>query len=149
MPQMTALPVDRRDRREQVVIEHMQSENVQAWDRTIRTFSRPRYELFDGRVIEGRDAVMRYWLEGRRVVPDQRNELIALTHHDDGSVVIEFWLRGTPTTSGAPFEIRLWAVFAFDDDDLMTAERVYTAAPTADQIEGRVAPDGKPVRTPR
>ena len=131
------MPDDRRKRREQVVLEHMQSENVQAWDRTIRTFSRPRYEFPDGRVIDGRDDVMRYWLEGRTVVPDQRNELIALTHHEDGSVLIEFWLRGTPTTSGTPFEIRLWAVFAFDDDDLMTAERVFSAAPTVDQIEGR------------
>jgi ketosteroid isomerase-like protein len=143
---MTATPIDRRDRREQVVIEHMQSENVQAWDRTIRTFSHPRHEFPDGKVIDGRDAVMRYWVEGRAVVPDQRNELIELTHHEDGSVLIEFWLRGTPTTTGKPFEIRLWAVFAFDDDDLMTSERVFIAAPTVDQIKGRVTPDGKPVR---
>jgi hypothetical protein len=61
-------------------------------------------------------------------------------HHTDGSVVIEFWLRGThlggDKPTGKSFETRLWAVFTFDDDDLMTNERVFTSAPTADQIEG-------------
>ena len=30
---------------------------------------------------------------------------------------------------GQSFEVRLWTVFAFDDDDLMTSERVFTSAP--------------------
>ncbi len=138
----------RRARREAVVIEHMQSENVQAWGRTIETFSHPRYELPGGEVIDGREDVMRYWVEGRTVFPDQRNELIALTHHDNGSVGIEFWLRGThlggDEPTGEAFEVRLWAVFDFDDDDLMTSERVFTRAPTVDQVEGRVPPHGRP-----
>jgi hypothetical protein len=132
----------RRARREAVVIEHMESENAQEWDRTLRTFSRPHYELPDGTVIDGHEDVLRYWVEGRAVFPDQRNELIELVHHD-GSVVIEFWLRGTHLGGEAPtgesFEVRLWAVFGFDDDDLMTSERVFTSAPTVDQIGGRPA----------
>ena len=87
----------RREAREALVIEHMQSENVQEWDRTMATFSHARYELPDGTVIDGTDNVMKYWIEGRTLVPDQRNELIELTHLDDGQVLIEFWLRGTPT----------------------------------------------------
>ena len=134
---------EKRARREARVIEHMQSENVHAWDRTMKTFSHARYELPDGRVIDGADDVLRYWIEGRKLVPDQRNELIELTHVDDDRVRIEFWLRGTPTTTGKPFEIRLWAVYDFDGDDLMTNERVYAAAPTRDQIEDRVTPDGR------
>lgn len=125
--------------------EHMQSENVQEWDRTMKTFSHARYELPDGRVIDGHDDVMRYWLEGRAVVPDQRNELIELTHLGGERVMIEFWLRGTPKTTGAPFEVRLWAVYDFDGDDLMTNERVYAKSPSRDQIEGRVTPEGRPV----
>jgi ketosteroid isomerase-like protein len=137
---------DKRARREALVIEHMQSENVQEWDRTMKTFSHARYELPDGRVVDGRDDVMRYWLEGRAVVPDQRNELIELVHLDDDRVMIEFWLRGTPRTTGEPFEVRLWAVYDFDRDDLMTNERVYAKSPTRDQIEGRVTPDGRPAK---
>jgi ketosteroid isomerase-like protein len=120
---------DRLSRREAVVVEHMQSENVQEWDRTMATFSHARYELPDGRVFDGHDEVMGWWVEGRTEVPDQRNELIELRHLDDARVQIEFWLRGTPTTSGQPFEVRLWAIFAFDDDDLMTNERVFTQPP--------------------
>ena len=134
-----------RTRREAVVLEHMQSENVQQWDRTMQTFSHARYELPDGTVFDGHDAVMRYWVDGRTIVPDQRNELIELTHLDDGDVLIEFWLRGTPTTTGRPFEVRLWATFTFDGDDLMTCERVFTSAPTADQLAGRVTTDGRRV----
>ncbi|OBF91799.1 hypothetical protein A5791_14910 [Mycobacterium sp. 852002-51163_SCH5372311] len=127
----------RREAREALVIEHMQSENVQEWDRTMATFSHARYELPDGTVIDGAENVMRYWIEGRTLVPDQRNELIELTHLDDGRVQIEFWLRGTPAASGEPFEARLWAVFGFDENDLMTGEKVYAARPTADQLAGQ------------
>jgi hypothetical protein len=127
-----------------VVAEHMQSENVQAWDRTMATFSHARYELPDGRIVDGHDDVMRYWIEGRQLVPDQRNELIELSHVDDDHVLIEFWLRGTPTTTGEPFEFRLWALYDFDHDDLMTNERVYVERPTPDQIAGRVTTDGRP-----
>ena len=137
----------RRSRREAITIEHMQSENVQEWDRTMATFSHPRYELPDGRVFDGHDEVGRYWIDGRTVVPDQRNELIDLTHPDDDHVQIEFWLRGTPTTSGRPFERRLWALFTFDADDLMTNERVYLQPPTPDQLAGRVTPDGRPTES--
>ncbi|MDP7703455.1 MULTISPECIES: hypothetical protein [unclassified Mycobacterium] len=118
------------------VIEHMQSENVQEWDRTMATFSHPRYELPDGTVFDGADEVMRYWIDGRTLVPDQTNELIELTHLDDGQVQIEFWLRGTPTTATEPFELRLWAVFGFDESDLITGERVFAQPPTADQLAG-------------
>jgi ketosteroid isomerase-like protein len=120
---------DRRARREAVIIEHMQSENVQQWDRTMATFSHARYELPDGTVFDGADEVVQYWIDGRTLVPDQRNELIELTHLDDGQVQIEFWLRGTPTATGEPFEVRLWAVFGFDEADLITGERVYVQPP--------------------
>ncbi|GJM37801.1 MAG: hypothetical protein DHS20C19_11680 [Acidimicrobiales bacterium] len=118
-----------RERREAVVIEHMRSENVQEWDRTMATFGHPRYELPGGEIHDGADDVMRYWIEGRTLVPDQRNELIELTHLDERRVQIEFWLRGTPTSSGRPFERRLWAIFDFGDDDLMVNERVFLEPP--------------------
>lgn len=141
---MVRMTDEGRARREAVVLEHMASENVQEWQRTLATFSHPRYELPDGRVFDGHDDVMQYWIDGRTVVPDQRNELIELTHLGDDRVQIEFWLRGTPTTTGTPFERRVWALFSFDDDDLMTNEQVYTAAPTAEQVQGLVDPKGRP-----
>lgn len=119
----------------------MQSENVQEWDRTMATFSHPRYELIPtGQVVDGEDEVMSYWHAGRTLFPDQRNELIEL-HHSDNSVIIEFWLRGThlggPSPTGRSFECRMCAIFTFDEDDLMTGERVYYDQQTIqDQLSG-------------
>ena len=139
---------ERRARREAVVLEHMQAENVQDWERVMKTFSHARYELPTGHVYDGHDDVLQYWIEGRTHVPDQRNELIELTHLDDDMVQIEFWLRGTPTTTGDPFEFRLWAIFTFDDRDSMTNERVYADVPTREQVEGLVTPDGRRADAP-
>jgi predicted SnoaL-like aldol condensation-catalyzing enzyme len=127
---------ERAVRRALVTLEHMNSENTHEWDRTIRTFSRPRYELPDGRVIEGRDDVMAYWIEGRSAIPDQRNQLISLEICDGGQVLLHFYLRGTPRGASTGFEMKLWAVFDFDDDDLMTNERVYVDRPDASVIAG-------------
>ena len=120
---------ERRARRERVVYEHMESENVHEWSRTMATFSHPRYELIPrGQVHEGADDVMRYWIDGRAEFPDQRNELISL-HHTDTAVITEFWLRGTHTGGARPtgrrFKCRMCAIFEFDDNDLMVCERVY------------------------
>jgi len=133
----------RRARREQVLIEHMESENVHAWDRTMATFSHPRYELIpNGHVHDGAEDVMAYWTKGRAVITDQRNELISLHHTDDG-VWIEFWLRGThlggPNPTGNRFKCRMAAYFEFDDQDLMTLERVYYDQTTINnQLQGLV-----------
>ncbi len=99
------------------------------------TFSHARYELPDGRIIDGHDAVMTYWVEGRAALPDQRNELISLEIAAGGQVVLHFFLRGTPDGSDG-FERRLWAVFDFDDDDRMTNERVYLDRPDDAVVAG-------------
>ena len=101
---MTATPEklvrsERAVRRALVTLEHMNSENTQEWDRTIATFSHARYELPDGRIVDGRDAVMAFWIEGREFIPDQRNELISLEICSGGQVLLHFYLRGTPQGS--------------------------------------------------
>jgi hypothetical protein len=127
---------ERAVRRALVTLEHMSSENTQEWDRTIKTFSHARYELPDGRVIDGRDDVMAYWVDGRALIPDQRNELISLEICRGGQLLLHFYLRGTPRGSTEGFETTLWAVFDFDDDDLMTNERVYIDRPSDDVVAG-------------
>jgi steroid delta-isomerase-like uncharacterized protein len=121
----------RRERREALVREHMESENVHDFDTTIATFHHPRYELIaTGEVYDGEAAVREYFAETRRAFPDQRNELIALRHADD-AVIVEFFLLGThlgplrslPAT-GRAFRCRMTAYFIFDGERLV-AERVY------------------------
>ncbi len=120
-----------RARREALVVEHMESENVHDFDTTMATFHHPRYEIVPtGDVFDGAEEVAAYFEETRRAFPDQRNELIAM-HHADDAVIVEFWLRGThegplrslPATCRA-FECRTAAVFVFEGERLV-CERAY------------------------
>jgi steroid delta-isomerase-like uncharacterized protein len=129
--QASATPAALRKRREAVVREHMESENDHDFDATIGTFSHPRYEIIaTGEVYDGEEAVRRYYAESRAAFPDQRNELIALHHLDDG-VVVEFDLLGThrgplralPPT-GRAFRCRMTAFFLFEGERIV-CERVY------------------------
>jgi steroid delta-isomerase-like uncharacterized protein len=132
------MPIDQqlRDRREALVREHMESENVHDFNTTIRTFGHPRYEIVPtGQVYDGEEAVRGYFASTRTAFPDQRNELIAL-HHADDAVIAEFFLKGThegplgdlePT--GREFTCRMAAFFLFEDDRLV-CERVYFDAAT-------------------
>jgi steroid delta-isomerase-like uncharacterized protein len=120
-----------RRTREEIVVEHMESENRHEFDVTLETFDHPRYELIGtGDVYDGPEEVAAYFQETRTAFPDQRNELIAL-HHSDDAVIVEAMLygthlgsfRGLPAT-GKKFEMRFCALFLFDEDRLM-CERVY------------------------
>ena len=120
-----------KDIREQIVREHMESENRHEFDVTMGTFEHPRYELVaTGDVHDGEEAVDRYFKETRAAFPDQRNELIKM-HHADDAVLVEFWLRGThegelrgiPPTHKS-FACQCLAVFMFEGEGLV-CERVY------------------------
>jgi steroid delta-isomerase-like uncharacterized protein len=121
-----------REKREKLVLEHMELENEHDYDATIETFEHPRYELIPtGDVFDGRAEVERYFDETRTAFPDQRNELIAL-HHADDAVIVEAMLygthegsfRGLPPT-GRSFEMRFISLFLFEDEDSLVCERVY------------------------
>jgi steroid delta-isomerase-like uncharacterized protein len=113
------------------VREHMDSENCHDFDATIGTFAHPRYEIIPtGDVFDGEQDVRRYYAESRAAFPDQRNELIALHHTDDG-VVVEFDLLGSHlgrlrslAPTGRAFRCRMTAFFIFDDERI-ACERVY------------------------
>jgi steroid delta-isomerase-like uncharacterized protein len=126
-----AAPPELRDLREQVVREHMESENEHDFDTTVGTFSHPRYEIVPtGDVYDGEAEVRRYYEETRAAFPDQRNELVSLRHADD-AVIVEFDLlgthrgplRGVPPT-GRSFRCRMSAVFEFEGERIV-CERVY------------------------
>ena len=132
-----AVTPELRRQREQLVIEHMETENRHEYEATIETFDHPRYELIGtGDVYDGPEEVARYFEETRTAFPDQRNELIAL-HHADDAVIVEFNLMGThlgplrgfePT--GREFTCRMVAIFEFDGGDGIVCERVYFDAAT-------------------
>jgi steroid delta-isomerase-like uncharacterized protein len=120
-----------RETREQIVREHMESENRHEFDVTMQTFSHPRYEIVPtGEVYDGEEEVTRYFDESRAAFPDQRNELIAM-HHADDTVLVEFLLKGThegafrgiPPTHKA-FTCQCLSIFVFEGEGIV-CERVY------------------------
>jgi steroid delta-isomerase-like uncharacterized protein len=135
---MADTPAPLRDRREEVVRTHMESENRHEFTVTLGTFAHPRYELIaTGQVFDGEEAVRQYYAASRAAFPDQRNEVLELRHADD-AVVVEFDLLGThrgpflgaPPT-GREFRCRMVALFLFEDGgDLIVCERVYFDAAT-------------------
>jgi steroid delta-isomerase-like uncharacterized protein len=120
-----------RKKREEIVREHMESENRHEFDVTLDTFDHPRYELIaTGDVYDGPEEVSAYFEESRRAFPDQRNELRAL-HHTDEGVMVEAVIRGTHTgnlrslpPTGREYELPILAFFVFEEDRLV-CERVY------------------------
>jgi ketosteroid isomerase-like protein len=139
-----AVDPDLQERRTQVVLEHMRSENEHRFDDTIATFAHPRYELIaSGEVYDGEDAVREYYRAGRALVPDQSNELIAMYHSDDG-VGIEMWLRGTPRRddlAGArSFEVRMSAFFDFEGDQIVCERAYWDRQSLVEQVLGTGTP---------
>lgn len=135
-----------RERREALVREHMESENAHDFDVTLGTFEHPRYEIVPtGDIYDGPEEVMRYFEDSRAAFSDQRNELVALHHADDG-VIVEFDLMGThdgplrgiPPT-GKEFTCRTAAFFIFEGDELV-CERVYFDAATIMSQLGLIQP---------
>jgi steroid delta-isomerase-like uncharacterized protein len=127
-----------RDRRDAVVREHMDSENRQDFETTLRTFAHPRYELIaTGQVFDGEEAVRQYYATSRAAFPDQRNQIHAIRHADD-AVVVEFDLLGTHggpflgvAPTGREFRCRMVALFVFEGGgDRIACERVYFDAGT-------------------
>jgi steroid delta-isomerase-like uncharacterized protein len=121
------------ERREQVVRDHMESENRLAFDETIATFAHPHYELVaTGAVYDGVDQVMEYYATSRAAFPDQRNEIHSIRQAGD-AVIVEFDLLGTHSgpflglaPTGREFRCRMAAFFVFEDGtDRIEVERVY------------------------
>jgi steroid delta-isomerase-like uncharacterized protein len=132
-----------RARREELVREHMESENRHDFDATIATFAHPRYELIPtGETFDGEARVREYFAQSRAAFPDQRNELIAL-HHADDAVIAEFYLLGThlgplrelePT--GREIRARMVSLFLFEGEQLVCERAYFDQATILAQLVG-------------
>jgi predicted ester cyclase len=128
-----------------IVREHMESENVHAFDVTLGTFAHPRYEIVPtGEVFDGAERVAEYYRITRAAFPDQRNENTVL-HTGEDVVVAEFDLVGTHrgelrgiAPTGRSFRCRMCALFLFEPgEERIVCERVYfDQATIASQLLG-------------
>src|SRR5690242_20586596 len=100
------------------------------------TFAYPRYALIaTGEVHDAEAAVRVYYASSPATFNEQRNDVIAIHHADDG-VFVEFGQLGTHTgalagiePTGREFRCRMVALFLFDGDRI-NCERVYFDAGT-------------------
>lgn len=117
--------------REQVVHDHVASENRHDFAATVRTFHRPRYEVVpSSETLDGAEAVRRFLEETHRAFPDMQIEH-RRCHHGEDVVVIEAVFRGThqgPYRSLPPtlraVEYAMCNVFVFEGGHLV-CERLY------------------------
>src|ERR1044072_2245170 len=128
---------DLRQRRLEIISEHMDTEASQESGGTLSTFNGPpRYEIMPtGQVFDGDDEVMGYYRMTRTAFPDQRHDNVRY-HVSDDAVSTEFDLLGTnlgefygfPPT-GKAFLVRITAVFFFDGHRLIH-ERISFDSPS-------------------
>jgi steroid delta-isomerase-like uncharacterized protein len=120
---------DLRERREAIVREHVDAENRKDVEATIATFHSPNYRV-NGEPVDGEAAVRDLLVGLMAGFPDFHGEIGKL-HHADDAVFGEAHITGThqgefngiPAT-GKPIDIRMAAIFEFEDDRLM-CEAVY------------------------
>jgi predicted ester cyclase len=115
-----------RAAREAVVSEHIDSENRYDFEATVRTFSRPRYEVTPtSEVHDGADAVLAFLLESHARFPD-----FVLTtekmHVAEDAIVVETRFVGTHTgtwkglpPTGRTVDYMMCNVFEFNGPDLI------------------------------
>ena len=133
---------DLRQRRLELIREHMDTEVTQEFDRTLATFNgHPRYEIMPtGQVFDGDEEVMGYYCMTRTAFPDQRHDNVRY-HVTDDTVVVEFDLLGTnlgefyglPPT-GKAFRVPIIAVFFFDGDRIVNERVHFDSASLVTQI---------------
>jgi steroid delta-isomerase-like uncharacterized protein len=128
-----------RERREAIVLEHIDAENRHDVGATIATFHSPRYEV-NGEPHDGADAV-RDLLQGLMDgFPDFHAETGKL-HHADDALFGEARITGThdgefagiPPT-GKPIDVRMAAIFEFDEDRLLCEKVYYDIATILTQV---------------
>jgi steroid delta-isomerase-like uncharacterized protein len=118
-----------RERREAIVMEHVDAENRHDVEATIATFHSPNYKV-NGELVDGEAAVRELLQDLMDGFPDFHAEMGKL-HHADDAVFGEARVIGThngefngiPAT-GKPIDIQMAAIFEFDGDRLLR-ETVY------------------------
>ena len=120
-----------REVRERIVREHLDAENRQDAEGTVKTFHTARYEVFPGSAIADGSAAVHELLSGIfAAFPDFHVEATSMYHSDD-AVIIEVEMSGTHkgqfaglAPTGRKMKVPLVAICVFEADR-MICEKVY------------------------
>ena len=132
-----------RERREEIVREHIEAENAHDVRRAIATFHRPRYEVAPfGSPNDGADSVHELLSGMFAAFPDFHVDVPSV-HHADRAVIVEFVMTGThrgpfaglgPT--GQRINVPLVGIFEFEEDRLMCEKVYFDMATLLRQLQG-------------
>ena len=133
-------------KREAIALEHLKAEDAHEFDRCLKAFYHPRYEIIPtGEVYDGYEGVMKLLKQNVTGFSDFSAELVSLGHGKD-AVFMETRFRGTHSgvwngipPTGRKVDIPMMLVFLFEEDR-MVCERTYFDLLTALRQLG-VAPD--------
>ena len=120
-----------REKREAVVLEHVQSENRHDVAASVATFHTPCYRVMPmGIVHDGGQAVSELLSGIFKGFPDFTVD-IDKKYHSENAVILEVRMKGTHLgdwaglkATGRPVEVPVACIFEFDEDRL-TCEKVY------------------------
>ena len=130
-----------RERREKIVNQHIEAENKGDLDGVIASFYKPHYEVIPmAAVVDGEKEVRELIGSLTNSFPDFHVELITL-YHSDNAVIIEARMTGTHQKEfagmqpkGKKMDVRLAAIFDFDEDKLVNESVYFDFATLQQQI---------------
>lgn len=120
-----------REKRDSVVLEHVQAENRHDVDASVATFHTPRYQVMPMGIAHDGERAVGELLSGLfKGFPDFTVEVIK-TYHSEDAVILEVRMKGTHLgdwaglkSTGRLMDIPVACIFEFDGDRLL-CEKVY------------------------
>ena len=132
-----------RQRREEIVHQHVNAENNGDLDQMIASFHSPHYQVIPmGAIVDGADAVRSMFGDVLKGFPDFHFITLKL-YHDENAVIVEGRMTGTHqgefagmTPKGRKMDIQAACIFDFDEDRLMNETVYFDFATLQRQLTG-------------
>ena len=132
-----------RQRREEIVRQHVNAENNGDLDGMISSFHSPHYQVIPmGAIVDGEKAVHDMFGEVLRGFPDFHFVTLKL-YHDESAVILEGRMTGTHqgdfagmTPKSRKMDIQAVCIFDFDEDRLMNETVYFDFATLQRQLTG-------------
>lgn len=132
-----------RQRREEIVHQHVNAENNGDVDEMIASFYSPHYQVIPmGAIVDGEKAVREMFGEVLRGFPDFHFNTLKL-YHDESAVILEGRMTGTHEGEFAgmapksrKMDIQAVCIFDFDEDRLMNETVYFDFATLQRQLTG-------------
>ena len=130
-----------REKREAIVLEHVDAENRHDVAASVATFNMPRYQVFPmGIIHDGKQAVEELLSGVFNGFPDFKVH-IEKTHHSEDAVILEVRMTGTHRgdwagikATGRSMDVPVACIFEFNGEKLICEKVYFDMATLANQL---------------